>query len=393
MQQTPKLDQTIERYEQYVKADANNVVLWLNLGDLYHRAARFDRAIECYERCLEQNPAYAPARGRLASVLISRHRFGDAEKILRALIDGGDTDPALFHNLGLALFYQDRWAEARDCFAQAKEHNLKVPANYAYLARALHHLGLTADAIEACRAWSELSDGPDSKGYLALLEMDNGNMMRARELAAAVLAQNGEHVDANLVAGSSSVERQEMRDARTHFEIVLRQSKDNGRAWLGLGLVHLYEQEHAKAIQALDQAVRSIPDSPGIIVTLGWAHVAAKDVVVAERVFQQAIAVDRNFGESHGGLAVAYAFQRKIDLAQSEIRVATRLDPAGFGAAFAKTIILKLQGQQQAATELLARLFEQAPAAGMPTLIEQLRLYGAKQLQLGKPAAPLPKRE
>jgi Flp pilus assembly protein TadD len=129
------------------------------------------------------------------------------------------------------------------------------------------------------------------------------------------------------------------------------------------------------------------------MVTLGWAHVAVKDVAAAERIFQQAIAVDRNFGESHGGLAVAYAFQRKIDLAQSEIRIATRLDPAGFGAAFAKTIVLKLQGREQAATELLARLFEQAPAAGTPTLIEQLRMYGAKQLQIAKPTAAAPKRE
>lgn len=384
-----QLQQTIERYEKFVEFDAGNHLLWLSLGDLYHQAARLDKAAACFERCLELDPAHAPARSRLASVLISEHRFAEAEQSLRQMIDAGETDAALFHNLGLTLFYQDRWSEARERFAEAAARGLGAPANYKYLAYALHHLGRMDDALAACRRWVELAGNADSNGYLALLEMDNGNMARARELALAVLAQHPQHVHSNIVAGSASVEHQEMRAAREHFQSVLRQQPDGGRAWLGLGLVELYEQRHAEAIEALDRAATLMPGNPGVRVALGWARLAARDVVGAERTFQEAVAVDRNFAESHGGLATAYAFQRKIDLAQSEIKIAMRLDPGGFGAVFAKTILLKLHGRDQQAKDLLARLLEQAPVEGAPTLIEQLKLYGTKELQAAKQAPPL----
>jgi tetratricopeptide (TPR) repeat protein len=380
------LQQGIRRYEAYVESDPDNLLLWLNLGDLYHRAAQLDKATACYERCVKIDSAHAPARSRLASIMISQHRFAEAQNALRALIDSGEVDAALWHNLGLALFHQDRWSEARDCFAQAAERGLHTAPNYRYLAYALHHLGRTDEAVAACRHWVELAGDADSNGYLALLEMDRGNFAQARELAAGVLTRHPQHPHANIVVGSASIERQEMREARAHFEAVLRQQPENGRAWLGLGLVQLYAQQHAAAIEALENAARFIPSSAGIVVALGWARLAARDVAGAERTFQQAIEVERNFAESHGGLAVAYAFQRKIDLAQAEIKVATRLDPAGFGAAFAKTILLKLQGQEQRARNLLTHLLEQAPAEGALPLIEHLRLYGTKALQAAKQA-------
>ena len=379
METAKDLEQAIQRYEGYIKADAQNPLLWLNLGDLYHKAARFDQAIACYERCLLHQPGHAPARSRLASVMISLHRFDQAEKFLKELLKNGESDPALSHNLGLALFYQDRWPEARQCFADALAHGLKTAANFAYLSRSLHHMGMAAEALEACRSWAELAGDQDSKAYLALLEMDNGNMALARELALAVLAESPDHVDANVVAGSSSVERQEMRQARDQFLTVLRQQANHGRAWLGLGLVHLYEQEYPQAIEALEKAVRLMPDNPGTIVALAWARLAAKDAAGAEQTFHHAIRVERNFAESHGGLAAALALQNKVDQAKEEIRIATRLDPANFGGVFAKTILLKLEGKDRVATELLAKLLQQAPADGAPALIDHILTYMNKK--------------
>ncbi|HLQ26273.1 MAG TPA: tetratricopeptide repeat protein, partial [Acidiferrobacterales bacterium] len=83
METAKDLEQAIERYEGYIKVDSRNPLLWLNLGDLYHQAARFDQAIACYERCLLHKPGHAPARSRLASVMISLHRFDQAEKLLK----------------------------------------------------------------------------------------------------------------------------------------------------------------------------------------------------------------------------------------------------------------------------------------------------------------------
>ncbi len=130
-----------------------------------------------------------------------------------------------------------------------------------------------------------------------------------------------------------------------------------------------------------------MPDNSGTIVALGWARLAARDARGAERTFRQAVAVDRNFAEAHGGLASTLALQARVDEAQQEVRVALRLDRAGFGASFARAVLLKIRGKEELAKELLAKVLQQAPAEGAQPLIEHLRIYGAKQL----PKTPPPR--
>lgn len=379
MSNPAELQKSIERYEQYVKVDPDNILLCMNLGDLYHQAGRLDDAIACYERCSSMQPEHPGVRSRIAAVMITQHRFADAEKVLRELLANGESDAALLHNLGLTLYYQKRWDEARSCFADASDNGLKAPMNYAYLARTLHQLGTMPEAIEAGRAWSESAQDIESKSYLALLYLDSGNTEGGRQLALDVLQTSPQDVDANVVAGVASAERQDNSDARAHFETALRHDSENGRAWLGLGLTHLYEQENEKAIDALENAVRIFPDNPGILVSLGWAKLIAKDPTGAERVFEHALQTDRNFGESHGGLAAALAFQQKLDRAQEEIKLARRLNPRGFGAEIAQTILLAVQGHEQAATEVFAKMLERSPQDGIAPLVEQLRIFSSKR--------------
>src|SRR6266702_3658680 len=347
------LELPIAKHESYVKADLHNALLWLALGDLYHQAARFEEAVAAFERSLIESPERPAARSRIALVRISQHRFSEAEAILLDLLRAEPDSAALLYNLGLAQFYQDKWREAQQSFDRALALGLKTRDNLAYLTRSLHHLGKMPEAIEFCNRWLGEAQDDQSKGYLALLEMDDGNMPRARELA-----QN-----------------------------VLRREPENPRAWLGLGLIRLYEQKHAEAIAGLEKAVSLMPDNSGTIVALGWARLAARDARGAERTFRQAVAVDRNFAEAHGGLASTLALQARVDEAQQEVRVALRLDRAGFGASFARAVLLKIRGKEELAKELLAKVLQQAPAEGAQPLIEHLRIYGAKQL----PKTPPPR--
>lgn len=388
MQTLEELQHAIERHESYVKVDPDNLLLRLTLGDLYHKAGRLDEANGCYAHCSLQAPGSAIARGRLASVMLSQNRFPEAEQALRALIDGGDSDASLIHNLGLALYSQKRWDEARKCFAEAIDQGLVTPDAFAYLARTLNHLGMMTEAIEAGARWTELANDNKSRSYLSLLYMDNNDAENSSRLAREVLAQDPEDVDANVVAGMASAGKQDIGPARVHFETALRQDGENGRAWLGLSIVQLYQQQHAQAVESLGHASRVFPDNPGILVTLGWAKLTANDAAGAEEVFEQALRLNRTFSESHGGLASALALQGKCERAEQEIKLARRLDPNGFGAEFAETTILAIKGQTKAATDLFDRMLQRAPREGMLPLIEQLRVYASKNGKVRAPEAP-----
>src|SRR5581483_611609 len=357
MERHESLAGKIDRYESYVRADPGNPLLWMNLGDLYHKVSRFDEAIACFERCLHDHPEFVSARSNLAAVMISQHRFAEAERVLRGLLtqgngDPGRAEPALLFNLGLSLYYQKRWPEAERAFKEAQSHGLTTPEGYAYLARCRHYAGDMEQAIHFGKQWVDAAGDAESRGYLALLYMDQGDTTRARQLAEQVLLSAPDNVDAGIVMGTASIEAQEIVRASEQFERILAREPDNARAWLGVGLARLYQQRYDDAIASLEKAVALIPDGVGIRVTLGWATLVARDLPGAERIFREAVAVDHNFGEAHGGLASALALQSRIDEAREAIKRARRLDPHGFGSLFAQTVVLKVQGKDKAATEI-----------------------------------------
>lgn len=368
-------DDEIRRFEAYVKADPENARLWTNLGDLYHETGRFDEAIACYEKCLMFDEGNLIARSRLANVLISQHRFGEAERIIRGIMEQTGEDAALLHNLGLTLFYQNRFDEAEQTFKRARDAGLRAPKNLAYMVYSLHNMDNTAEALELAQTWLRESPGPATEGYISMLELDHGDMEAARHRAEQVLQQQPTNPDANVVLGTWHMENQHVAKAVEHYRQVVRSEPDNPRGWQGLGLAYMYQQNFPKAIESLEHALALMPDHATNHLIIGWAKLADKDAVGAEKAFRKAIATDHNFGEAHGGLASALVMQNRLDEAQIECKKAMGLDPKGFGAIFAQSVTLQLRGKGQQGTDLFAKLLQQQPLPRSKPLIEHIQDY------------------
>lgn len=378
--------QKIARYEQYLQRDPDNALLLMSLGDLHHQAGHLEQAASHYQRCMGRPTHARIARGRLANVLISEHKFAEADTLLRELIDSGDGDAALLYNLGLCVYYQQRWQEALTLFEQARQHGQDHADNARYRAYALHHLGDIEAALQACRDSLSAAPSEPLNGYLALLEMDAGDTPNAHQRAQQVLARQPDNHDAALVEGMWFAEQQEPERARQYFDQVVAAEPTNPRAWLGRGLERLYSNDHASAIGAFETAIQYMPKHVGTIVTLAWTRYTQGDLLGAERTFREAIAVDRNFGEAHGGLAVVLLYLRQIDEARRECRIAQRLGPDGFGAVWAHGVLLALDGKRaQGEAEVSAALQRPITADGR-TLYDHLQVFLRKQA--GQSAAP-----
>lgn len=384
-----ELEVAIGRFESYLKADPDNQLLLLELGELHHRLSDFVQALDCFRQALALSPGLPAARSAIARVLLSQQQFEAAERELKQLVDEGDRDPALLHNLGLAIFYQDRYEDALPCFDAAAKAGLGAPSNYAYLARCLHHAGQMDQALEAGRQWvAASSETPASIGYLALIEHDRGNRAEATELAARALAADPRNQDAALVVGTAAMEQQDPQAAAAHFSGVLDQNPQSGRAWLGLGIAQLYEQQPARGIDSLLKAQHLMPDSSGTIVALAWARLSQQDFSGAEQSFREAIAADRGFAEAHGGLASALVFQNRFDEARQAIKVADKLDRENFGSVYARSIMLKLEGRDERANRLVAGALDKPLEASGKPLIDYVRTFaerGSQRAPGGKP--------
>lgn len=383
----------IERYQRYLEDDPANTLLLLSLGDLHHRAGHLQEAAACYERSLAISGSNAVARSRLAAVLISQHRFAEAEAALAPLTESEPDDASLWHNLGLARYFQKRWREALDAFERAQTLGLDLAENFAYLTYAYHHLGATEKARALASKWLQRAPTAATRGYVALLEMDAGNMEAAAQQAEAVLAEMPDNTDAGVVVGMWSIEHQDMERARVEFERVTRAEPDNPRAWLGFALMATYLQQHDDALAAFERTLALMPANVGITVAYAWEKYAAKDIPGAESMFRKAVEIDRNFGEAHGGLAAMLVMQNRREEARREIELARRLAPEGFGWVYAQSVLLALEGQRARGEKILAGALDRSLRPGGPTLMENIRVFLDQQARRAPPnVRKLPRR-
>jgi len=369
----------IALYESMLEADPANALIKLNLYDLYHRAGELDKAAEGFNKCLD-DPDHGPtARSNLAKVRLSQQDFPAAEALLQELIDAGDTDAALFHNLGISLYCQQRWDEAESAFATARDGGLTLGNNLRYLAFSLHHQKKTEDAKDAVQQWLDLGPSDDAAGYLAVLELDLGDRDAAQQAADLALEQNPDNADAVWVKSVGFMEQQDMDQAERLLLRVLDKQPDSFRALNGLGMVYYYRQEFDKSIRFLEKALTVSPKQVGPLVAIGWAHLSKQDVFGAEQAFRRAIGVEPKFGESHGGLAVSLALQNRVDEAQRTIKIARRLDRRGFGALYAQSILIATQGKPDLAAKIIERALKQPLGPGAPNIEESISKYFQQQ--------------
>jgi tetratricopeptide (TPR) repeat protein len=383
---------TVARYQSYLLSDPANVTLWLAQGDLHHQAGHFALALECFEKILDLNPEYDVARGRVANVMISEHRFVEAEVVLRELIASSAADPRLLHNLGLTLYFQERWLQALEAFNQAQTLGVDDIENLRYRIYALHHLGETEQALSLTDQWLQLSEhAPATEAYVALLEMDNGDMRAAQERANRVLQRLPTDPTAAIVSAYGALEQQDISKAGKLLRPVSRAEPENPRVLLGLALVDLHERRIPDAIVGFERTLAILPDNVGVAVALGWAQIANDDLLAAESTFRRAIDIERNFGEAHGGLASVLALQQMSDPASKEIRRARRLNPEGFGYVFAETTLLEAAGKREQAVQLMGRAMLRRPTQDAMTIIEALQLFARRQAARQGPPPALDK--
>jgi Flp pilus assembly protein TadD len=86
---------------------------------------------------------------------------------------------------------------------------------------------------------------------------------------------------------------------------------------------------------------------------LGWTHLVSGNLDEAERVFQHAMELDRNFAETHGAIASIFALRGKVDQANEEIRVALRLNRECMAARFAQSVVASRAGDEARSRQII----------------------------------------
>lgn len=321
---------------------------------------------------LKQDPGNLRLRNDAVIAAIEANQWSSAQQLLETALTLGVEPGQVRYNLAFALFMQRRYAEALSHLSTPST-SLELPLR----ARCLHHLQRIDEAIADCRAHLEIApDSAESNGLLALLLFDTRDSNNARKHAEAALQVNPRQVEALLALASLQTEARKLEEARQTFETLVQVAPDCGRAWLGLALIELNAMRIETALRDITQAATHMPEHIGTWHVLAWVHLLAGDIAAAHAAFESALALDRNFGETHGGLAAIAALEGRDDEARTAIKRALRLDSQSLSARYAQMVLLHREGKNEQVQSVFDSVMERSAGDGV-----QYRDLVARQMQ------------
>jgi tetratricopeptide (TPR) repeat protein len=374
----------LNRLLGYLEQDPQNLPLLRDASNEALQLGLWSEAHELLDRSLELAPSDPVSRYRIAVALMME---GDAQGSLshtQSLLEEGVDAPAVLYQHARALILLGRHAEAEPCFESLQGHAAELPEFALLHIRALHGAGKLDEAIALA---SSMEADTVAQGMLSLIYVDDEQIARGAEVARQVLAKEPDNVDALLASATAAIAMEDADAALPQFERVARLHADSGRAWLGIGLARMDAGDLSGARDAFEKTVRLMPSHLGSWNALAWVQMLQNDLDAAEETVEAALRQDRNFGETHGTLAVLMAARQRWDDARREADIAVRLQPESFAGRFAQTLIIEHRGRPQLAQQMLRRVMEgfQAPAGG--NLIDVVRRYSARR-KLQLPSAP-----
>lgn len=347
---------------------------------------------------LAVDPANVALLTDTAHAAIAAGRPAEARALVERLRVIEGPSPAIDHLTGLAAMAAQDWTAATAAFRALTEAGVDAAGVRYNLARSLAMQG------EADEALALLDDDlaaqlPQAAQLLIALLHDRGEMDRAETVARAAFDRFPDHAGVNAAISTLAIDLEDLALARAAadragdhpegwvtqatlameaadpaagplFDRVLAVQPDNPRARVGRGLLALSAQDAAAATADLDRGAEGFGSHLGSWIAAGWAHLLAGDAATARLRFERALAIDDNFAEAHGSLAVLDLLAGDLDAARRRTAVALRLDREGFAGALAAAMLAAGDGDA-AKAERIVTLALSTPLDDRGTTIAQ----------------------
>ncbi|MBA4707112.1 tetratricopeptide repeat protein [Aquitalea aquatica] len=354
-----ELTQRLRQLHAYLEADPANIHLLFELADLYLQFGQAQACEEVLSRLLAEDPGHFGGRSLAGICLMRQNHLDDAIAAFDDLRREGWEEPALFYNLAYALLLQGRYAEAEIYAAKAASQRDILPQAGPLFARALHFQGKVNEAVAACeQALSEHPEWLPMYGLLATLYLDQENFAAAEIVARQVLDVVPKDPDAATVMGMLSISKQDLDVAIPMLDQACTSRPNSSRALMGQGLVSMLQGDLKKAELRVSEALQYMPGHVGSWHVLAWCRILQQQPSAAKEALLEALRLDRNFADTHGGLAIVAIMEGKMGEAQKSVKRALGLNPSSFPGLYAESLIFQAGGHPIQAQAIYGKLME-----------------------------------
>lgn len=376
MSQPGKVDPAarLERLQVFLRTDPANANLALDAAAMARELGNLKAEGEILAAIAARHSDNAEIGHALGINALQQRDFRGAAVCFEALLASGHDHPAIRYNLAFAQFHAGNPQAAVQALASFTDADWEqLPQAHKLFAQAAHHIdedGLSRTISHLQQYLAIKPDDAEAHGLLALALFDDDLIEEAEQRIQATLQREPKEPNALLAQGGLALERQDHRLASESFQSVLQRRPSNGRAWSGLGFAHMLNLDFPASHEAFAKAVEFMPDHIGTWHGLAWLQMMNNDLAGAQHSLDKAMALDRNFGDTHGSMAVIAAIQGRTDDAKRMARRGRGLNPQSFSARYAESLLLARAGDRERAGEIIKTLLASSTKEGAPSTSE-----------------------
>lgn len=289
---TNRVDKAIAEYQLALRLSPNDLPILLNLGIVYLKEEMHSRALPYFDHVLALDPQNRQARQLRDVCLLYTGQVPPALADLQALSQANPNDEQLLFLLGFAHLKNGDAKAAQAIFNQMLEAAGPARAQF-LLGKAAYEAAIFAQAEESFLEVLRLD--PHFPGihlelgkvYISERRTDDA----IKELKQALSADGGNE-EANYFLGSLLVRENQDEQGIPYLEQAKRLKPDIYGVYLYLGRARLHLHQSAEAVPLLQKAVQLNPDDASAQYTLARALKSSGQEAAATRAFERARSIN-----------------------------------------------------------------------------------------------------
>jgi tetratricopeptide (TPR) repeat protein len=339
------------KLRRFWESDRGNLLLSCQLIESYAKAGQFKLLEEFFVLALADIADQASFKLARAKAYLGAGSFDTAIELFSDCTE----DPNHFRTYSIALchYLKGDFSSALNHTNLLIKHVAIAPEIKLLHARCLYFLGEIGLAYDILSASINKASTAELQGLLAIVAYDFGKIEESQKSAQSALEKDPDQHDALVALASCELFFQRSDNARTLSKRALQLFNNSGRAWSTLGQSLLLANEIDNAHQAFSSATHFMPNHIGTWHLKAWCELIKEQYSSANESFNAALALNRNFADSHAGLAIICIHSDQDAEAQKLIKTAQKLDKNSFTAKYAQSLVARKAGDEALANNLI----------------------------------------
>ncbi|MCG3723683.1 tetratricopeptide repeat protein [Vibrio cincinnatiensis] len=365
------LEQQYNRYRKYLEIDPENNQLLAQTIELGLKSGEVQGAWELAQDAMNRFPEDYSCRYQAVTAALASHHYTDVIQWLSDIISSSPAPVWAQYNYAYALFQIGKFDSVIDYVTTVLKQAVPVPRIELIMARSLHFKGYYSEGASVMSSFLNDHPGdPEALGVMSLLFLDMNATERAEKAAEEALCKDGGQVEALLAMAAIQWAQRNHQKASALIDKALTIAPSVGRALSIKGQLLLAEGNHLNAMKVFELAVKSIPSHIGTWHGLAWCYLFTDQFEKCREAFEAALELDRNFAESHGGLALIAHIMRDEHEVNEHLERALRLDRSCFTGLFVQAMLLRDNGKNEEADIIIDSILAATPSGEVLPLKE-----------------------